>query len=239
MRFFRVISASAVCVAIVMASSAQAALHFSQADLMSMTIQPVLTYGWTPSANTGAGLTTDDNYNYGSPIRTMTGLAGAVGNLDPLLAAAEGIPASLTGLGYSATAFYGLGAPELAALNAAILGGESVLEAMGWNDNDDDWIVGIWAVDNTWPFGGAGSGTLDGLYLADGTGGSLSIDFDSIGVPPNTLVAAGVFIALPSDPLRGTDTFHASFGVPEPTTVIVWSALGTIGFLAYRRRQLA
>ncbi len=27
--------------------------------------------------------------------------------------------------------------------------------------------------------------------------------------------------------------------VPEATTIVIWSALGTIGFLAYRRRQLA
>src|SRR5690606_12861875 len=120
------------------------------------------------------------------------GLAGAVGGLE---SGDPNLPQAFSDLGYAATSFYALGDTELAALNAKISAGETINSA-AWNDNDDSWVVGIWAVDQTWPFGGAGSGSLDGLFLAAGTGGGVSLDLASFGVPPDTIAAAGVFVAL-------------------------------------------
>lgn len=212
-----------------MSSASQAAIQFSESDLTSMTIFDSLTYGFT-EAQTGDGLTNADNYYPAGPA--MTGLAGATGFLTP---GDPDLPQAMVDRGWAATAFYSLppGGSELAAINAS---GESIVESIGWNDNgNDDWVVGIWAVDSTWPFGGDGSGVDDSLVLAQGDGGPLSIDLSTLN-DPDDVRAAGVFVALLDSKGQG-DQFHASWAIPEPTSMLVWGALGLVSLATGRRNR--
>lgn len=245
----KVFLVAAVTVAVCMGSVAQAALHFSKADLLSMTQYAPLTFGFTTNigSSVGTSMTDDSNYEYfGTSPHPMSGLAGTTGNL-----ANNGtMPANPDN--WQAMAAYSLPASGLLALQNAIIGGETTLSSVVFNDNDDFWTVGIWVLTQDPDLQGPGNpfgigGTNSSLLLASLPGtnsGAVSIDLTTLNVPPASIIGAGVFVALPAiadqDPERpqgSADAFHASWGVPEPTSILVWGALGIVSLAAGRRNR--
>lgn len=226
----KVFLVAAVAVTVCMGSVAQAAIQFSKADLMSMELflpltSPVASFpnpGWS-AATTGTGMT--DSVNYNGSLNTLSGLAGATGNL----------PTSAPGPLGAPSAFYALPAPELAAFNALLQStGETQLSMVVHNDNDDAWQVGIWVI-RQGNLADPSNWSLDDLELASDTSGLVTIDIPALGFPP-ALAQAGVYVILPAGQIS-SDTYHASWGVPEPGSILVWGALGLISLAAGRRNR--
>lgn len=138
----------AVVALICFASSATASVHFSQADLLGMTVD-------SSAGFTGTGTLTA-NPTYGDLQPGMSGIAGATGNLNPFTA------------GGTAYVFYKLSAAALASFNTAIAGG-TTLSMVAHNDNNQRWDVGIWydaGAGKVTSFASLAAGTSSGVSLA-------------------------------------------------------------------------
>lgn len=204
----KVLLVAAVVAMVCIGSVAQAAIHtFNQSQLVSMNFDPVANIGFTPL--TAAGLIVAAP-NYTDNIG-MTGVAGATGEIDPNLVNA-GIAYTLEGAG-------------LAAFNASTTGGDTL--ALGvYNDNNQLWEIGIWV----WETGAVGPITAGATV--NPFGGSATV---SLVLPAGDLVRAGVYVR---STITQPDRFHASFSpVPEATTILVWSVLGTMGLTFSGRRR--
>ncbi|QDU56271.1 PEP-CTERM sorting domain-containing protein [Aeoliella mucimassa] len=69
-------------------------------------------------------------------------------------------------------------------------------------------------------------------------GGSGIFDAEGAGsVATNGAYSLTLVTTINSTAANQTSNFDASFTVPEPATMVVWSALGLVGFAVYRRRQ--
>ncbi len=138
----------------------------------------------------------------------MTGLAGSRQSLDP---------------GELVTYRYN-GSVTLAA--------GDIVQVVGHNDNDDIWDLGLWYDTD-----------LDNSVA---TFGDVAAVNGSVAGPPNSAflsfvatgseVVFGVFVRY-NDSNTGADTFHASWGVPEPGSLAVWGLVCGIGLIAGRRRR--
>lgn len=201
-----IVSLSSALLFVLASVPVSASVHFSASDLLGMTIDAGKSIGY--AAGNGSGiLTVSPAYEDG--VTPMSGLAGAIGNLNNTL-----FP--------GATAFYSLAPADLIAFNVAISSGTETLKMVGHNDNNQGWSVGIWYETLL------GGITTDFVALAPSGGtGALSLAM------PSTVIAAGVAV---SSSLTQPDDYHASWSIPEPATIAVWTGLGAIGLLVYRRR---
>jgi hypothetical protein len=184
------------------AATGSASITFTQGQLLGMTINVADSTFYAAGNGTGI-LTPAPTYQDG--VTPMTGLAGAIGNLNPV--------------GGTATAFYSLSAADLGAFNTAISGGGETLDVVGFNDNNQTWAVGIW-------YKTAAGIVTDFETIAPGTGGATSLAL------PTSVLDAGVAVR---SVITQPDDYHASWGVPEPTTIAVWAGLIGIGALVGRR----
>lgn len=204
----KVFLTAAIAVAVCMSSVAQAAIYFSQAQLLNMTIDLGNSIGYNAGNGTGI-LTGNPPGVYEDGVTPMSGQAGAIGNLNNVQ-----FP--------GATAYYALNQNDLNTFNAAISGGGETLSAVGFNDNNQSWLLGIWYE--------TAAGIVDAFTspLAPGASGGVSLAL------PNSVLAAGVAVR---SNLTQPDDYHASWGVPEPTSILVWGALGIVSLAAGRRSR--
>lgn len=205
---------AAICGVMMASSVAHASLYFSPADFQSMTATP--TTGFT-----GSGVMTAAP-NFGDGQTNMTGFYGATGNLNPNFG------------GVGVTVYYAVNASSLSSLNTQLGTNSDTLNTVAHNDNNQPWAIGIWYQ------------TAAGLFevfetIAPKNGNPVPpswTDDLSILIPANTtLLGAGV--AVRSVIGTNSDDFHASFSVPEASTIAVWSMLSFIGAgIAYRKRMV-
>lgn len=193
---------AAICSIIVSSSVANASIQFSQADLLGMQVDLVDSVGY--GAGGGTGILTPGWYEDG--VTPMQGSAGATGRLKA-----------------GGTAYYALNAGSLAAFNVAIAGGGQVLTAIGNNDNNQTWNVGIWYKTVSGIF-------TDFVSLTPTQSGGVSLAL------PNSVLAAGVAVR---SSLSQPDEYHASWGVPEASTIAVWSVLSLAGLGVACKKRLA
>ena len=157
----------------------------------------------------GSGILTA-NPTYGDLQPGMTGDAGATGELNPFVG------------GAGVTVYYALNAVDLAAFNASLNAGDT-FALTGHNDNNQNWALGIW-------YETAAGIVEDFATLAAGTSGGLSL-----ANLPDTVLGAGVAVR---NTIGFADVFHASFSVPEASTIAVWSVLSMAGLgVAYKKRR--
>lgn len=200
----RISLVAALCSIVVASSVANASIQFSQADLLGMTINLPLSVGYSAGGGTGI-LTPNPPGVYQDGVTPMSGVAGAVGSLNP-----------------GATAYYGLDVASLAALNAAISGGGETLGAVGHNDNNQTWNIGIWYQD------------ASGVYTSFATLSPTQSGGVSLALPTSVL-AAGVAV---NSTITQPDVYHASWNVPEASTIAIWSVLSLAGLgVAYKKRK--
>lgn len=184
-----------------------AVVGFDVNQMINMTVES--SNGLTPINGWSAAPT------YGDGV-TMQGQAGADDNLSGSLAPG--------GAGF---VYWELDSTGLADLQAAMSNGDEI-RMRGFNDdNNDDWVLGVWFADA----GGTktedtgveqpddGQSTLYSVTVADVAG----------------MTGAGVYIG---NPASQGDTYHASFSeVPEPGTLAVWALMGGLGLVTSRRRK--
>ncbi len=159
------------------------------------------------TAGLGTGILTP-NPTFEDGVIPMSGAAGAIGNLNPVASS-------------GATAYYGLSAADLVVFNTAISGGGETLRLIGYNDNNQTWDVGIWYE------------TAMGITTAFATLAPTGSSVLSLALPSSVL-SAGVAVR---SVLTQPDDYHASWSVPEPMTLAVWTGLFGIGALVAHRRQ--
>ena len=117
---------------------------------------------------------------------------------------------------------------------ASTLGLGDSVQVVGHNDNDDIWELGIWY---------ELSGSPGAIFVGDsalvngGTAGPPNSAFLSYTAASSSVINFGVYVRNPGLPGTGTDTFHASWGVPEPGSLAVWGLVCGIGLIAGRRRR--
>lgn len=135
----------------------------------------------------------------------------------------QGTAGATGGLSAGGVAYYSLSLLDLAAFNAAISSGTETLAVSGANDNNQTWDVGIWYKDL------GGTIWTDFVTLVPGTAGGLSLAL------PIAVLDAGVAVR---SGLSQPDNYHASWSVPEPTTVVVWAGLiGVCALIGARRKH--
>lgn len=201
---------AALCSIFVASSMAHASIQFSQADLLGMTVNLGLSSGYNAGNGTGILFRSptgkyEDGVPFVPPAGTMSGVAGAIGNLFP-----------------GGTAYYSLDPADLVAFNGAISGGGETLTSVGYNDNNQSWNIGIWYRVGLAIF-------TDVVSLVPGQGGGLSLAL------PTSVDDAGVFV---NSGLSQPDDYHASWAVPEASTIAVWSVLSLAGLgVAYKKRK--
>lgn len=191
-----------------LSSTAHAYLAVSNTDLQNAVYDAARSVGEGVSGPNDLLVTAAPTYN---DLVTMTGSAGSSGYLE----------GSLIGTG---TVFYdilGGGGPA---------GGDNLI-LTGFNDNDEDWSIGVWY--------DSGAGTVQSAAVA--------LPSNGLGAPspganfsffiPAAATAYGWFVV---NPTMSGDIFHVSVAaVPEPASVISWiMMLGAgLGIAAYRRRK--
>ena len=134
----------------------------------------------------------------------------------------QGTAGATGGLLSGSTAYYRLNPVDLAAFNLAIGSGLETLDVVGANDNNQLWDVGIWYKNL------AGIIVTDFVTLSPATSGGLSLAL------PVAVLDAGVAVR---NSLTQSDDYHASWAVPEPMAIVVWTGLIGIGSLIGVRRQ--
>lgn len=151
---------------------------------------------------------------YGDGQPAMTGVAGATGNLNP--------NAPPFGGGPGVTVYYALSAADLIAFNALLVAGDT-LTMIGHNDNNQNWALGIWY--------DAGAGIVSDFQTIV-PGNSAGLQLTNL---PGSVLGAGVAIR---NVIGAADDFHASYSVPEASTIAVWSVLSLAGLgVAYKKRR--
>jgi hypothetical protein len=134
----------------------------------------------------------------------------------------QGQAGATGGLASGGVAYYSLSLLDLAAFNVAISSGTETLAVSGANDNNQTWDVGIWYKDTL------GSIFTDFVTLVPGAAGGLSLAL------PAAVLDAGVAVR---SGLSQPDNYHASWSVPEPTTIVVWTGLMGVCMLIGARRK--
>lgn len=183
------------------AHHASAAVHgLSVSQMVNQTVASSSLFtpisGWTAAPTYGDGV-------------TMKGSAGASDNL-----------------GIRGHVYFELTSTDLATFLAGAVDGDTY-EMQAWNDdNNDDWIVGLWFIS-------------DGVEYKDADiepwgGGSKNYSLTMNEV--SKITQLGVYIENPSGD-QG-DTYHVSFSeVPEPGAIAIWAVLGGLGLVTSRRRK--
>jgi len=139
----------------------------------------------------------------------------------------QGAAGSSDNLGIMGHVFFELSASDLATFLAGAVDGDTYA-MRAWNDdNNDDWIAGIWFRD--------ASGALhsdSSIELPD----SSPSDYSLVLADVSEIVQLGLYIENPSR--EQGDTYHVSFAeIPEPGAIAIWAMLGGLGLVTSRRRK--
>jgi len=183
------------------AHHASAAVHgLTVSQMLNQTVSSSMAYthisGWTAAPTYGDGV-------------VMNGAAGASDNL-----------------GISGFVYFELTSTDLATFLTGVVDGDTYA-MRAWNDdNNDDWIAGIWFVED---------GVLhehSGLEAPDAFPSDYSLTMADV----SGITQLGLYIENPSGD-QG-DTYHVSFAqIPEPGAIAIWAVLGGLGLVTSRRRK--
>lgn len=140
-------------------------------------------------------------------------------------------PVLMTGLAGS-SAFLGSGLVAYKYNGPLSLSANDVVQVVGYNDNDDVWDLGIWFDTDLDTTNGISIGdVVEAPNTTPGSATPHALSYTASGSEK----AFGVFIRY-NPKNTGADAFHASWGVPEATSVAVWGGLSLLGMVARRRR---
>ena len=166
----------------------------------------------SPNTDSDDAVTLNPTYSDGTG--GMTGAAGATGGWD----AAAGTDVEVL-LGDS------FGATDL----SGFLAGVDTLRVVAYNDNNNDtWNHGVWIETAT-----------DGVVKSTATnidaGSFKTLTLDLSNLDLTTVTGYGVFVG--NDSVPGGDSFHSSWSIPEPASVICWSLMAGIGGIGFSRKR--
>ena len=184
------------------AHQASAAVHgLSVSQMVNQTVASSSLFtpisGWTAAPTYGDGV-------------TMKGSAGASDNL-----------------GIKGYVYFELTAADLASFLSGAADGD-IYGMRAWNDdNNDDWIAGIWFVE-------------DGVTYKDSSIEPYQAGYTDYFLPMadvSNITQLGLYVENPPATTQG-DTYHVSFTkVPEPGAIAIWAVLGGLGLVTSRRRK--
>ena len=154
------------------------------------------------------------NPTYSDGTGGMTGAAGATGSWD---AAAGTDVEVLLGDAFGSTDLSGY------------LAGVTEIRMVAYNDNNNDtWNHGLWIATLT-------DGIVKTVATEIDAGSFATLSLDLTGVDLTTVIGYGVFVG--NDSVPGGDSFHSSWSIPEPASVICWSLMAGIGGIGFSRKR--
>ena len=137
----------------------------------------------------------------------------------------QGAAGSSANLGISGFVYFELSASDLATFLSGTTNGDTYA-MRAWNDdNNDDWIAGIWFDED---------GVRKEAFSNEAPDASPT-DYTLVMDNVSGITALGVYIENPNS--QG-DTYHVSFSeIPEPGAIAIWAVLGGLGLVTSRRRK--